>query len=192
MRYRTRLVTRAFIGAFGCLVAGLVLVAQRFGPDALEQGRQRYNDTIHETSRQQVFANIIRVAYNEAPLFMDVTEVDAAELIQGTLSGGESGIGGLSALQGTGPAVPTSTSAGALLTRVVGTRVGSAAGTVGYQESPTIRYQPLSGNALIQQISTPITPTSIANLFKSEWDFLPVFDFAVNSTTPNVVDNFFC
>lgn len=81
----------------GVFAASIVLTAcQHLGPWALEEGRERYNEKIHVTSRDQLFANIIRVAYSENPLFMDVSEVDAAELIQGMVSGGYSGIGTLS------------------------------------------------------------------------------------------------
>jgi hypothetical protein len=174
------------LGPFCALVALTVMLAacQHFGPLALEQGRERYNETIHSTSRDQLFANIIRVANGESPLFMDVAEVNANQSFQNTLTGGVGGIGTLLGLQGAGPSVPTSATAGSLSTRVVPNQAGSVGGSVLYSESPTISYQPLSGQALIAQIATPIDIGSIANLINSDWPNLPVMDFAFDRITP--------
>jgi hypothetical protein len=175
--------------AFGLFVASIVLTAcQHLGPWALEQGRTRYNEKIHLTSRDQLFANIIRVYYQENPLFMDVSEVDAAELIQGTVSGGATGIGGLSGLANDGQAVIFPNGSGLLRTEKVPSPAGAVAGSFGYQESPTIRYFPLSGQALVAQILTPISVTSIANLATSDWPFLPLLDFTLDRATPNFSD----
>jgi hypothetical protein len=193
--FRRKGASARVLGSAICIaiVALMPAACQQFGPDAVERGRQRYNDTIHETSREQLFANLVRIANGDSPLFMDVTEVDAAQLIQGSITGGASGIGGSSALQGAGPAAVTGVTnagtTGALLTKIIGSTVGSVGGTVGVQEAPTIRYQPLLGNALIQQISTPIVAGSIANLITSDWPFLPVLDLTTDSMTPDYEDN---
>src|SRR5271165_3325463 len=135
--------------AFGLFVVSVGLTAcQHLGPWALEQGRERYNEKIHMTSRDQLFANIIRVAYSENPLFMDVSEVDAAELIQGTASGGATGLGGLSGLANEGPTVQFGNGSGSIRSKTVSGNAGSVSGSFEYQESPTIRYFPLSGQAL--------------------------------------------
>jgi hypothetical protein len=161
---------------------------QQLRPLALEQGRERYNEKIHNTSRDQLFANIVRVANSEPPLFMDVSEVDAAEAIQNTLTGGVGGIGTLLGLQGAGPSVPTSPTAGSLSTRVVPNQAGSIGGSFQYQESPTIRYLPLSGQPLIQQISTPISVVALVNLLNSDWPHLPILDFALDKLAPQPED----
>src|SRR5271169_2800988 len=174
----------------GVFAACMFLTAcQHLGPWALEQGRERY-EKIHITSRDQLLANIIRVAYSENPLFMDVSEVDAAELIQGTVSAGETGLGGHSGLTGTGAAVIFPNNSGAIAGSEISSHAGAVSGSVEYQESPTIRYFPLSGQALVAQISTPITVTSLANLYTSEWPFLSILDFALSSATPNYVNSF--
>jgi hypothetical protein len=180
-------------GIAAVTIALSVAACQQFGPLALEEGRQTYNDSIHKTSQEQLFANLVRIANAEPPLFMDVTEVDAAQYIQGSLTGGATGIGGKSALQGAGPSATTGTTTagttGALLSKIINSTVGSVGGGVTTQESPTIRYQPLIGNALIQQISTPIVVGSIANLITSDWPFLPLLDLTTDSMTPEFADN---
>jgi hypothetical protein len=182
---------RARISGPFCVVFLLTMIltgCQQLGPLALEQGRERYNEKIQNTSRDQLFANIIRVANSEPPLFMDVSEVDAAEAIQNTVTGGVGGIGTLLGLQGAGPSVPTSPTAGSLSTRVVPNQAGSVGGSFQYQESPTIRYLPLSGQPLIQQISTPISVVALVNLINSDWPHLPILDFALDKLAPEPED----
>ena len=47
------------------------------GPASIGE-RPDYNRAIHDTSKDQVFYNLIRGKLNEMPFFMDVTEVDAS------------------------------------------------------------------------------------------------------------------
>jgi hypothetical protein len=48
------------------------------GPASIDHGRTSYNEVIEDTSRQQALLNVVRVSKGESPLFIDVTEVDAA------------------------------------------------------------------------------------------------------------------
>jgi len=73
---------RLFRRLLAVFAASAVLTAcQHLGPWAIEEGRERYNEKIHMTSRDQLFANMIRVANNESPLFMDVS-ADSDEVAQ--------------------------------------------------------------------------------------------------------------
>jgi hypothetical protein len=127
-------------------------------------GRLYYNQVIQETSKIQTFANIIRVKYQEPTAFLDVTQINAAVLAQATLAGT------LTAL-GTHPQ-----------------NTGSASLGLEYQESPTVTYQPVSGQALVSQISTPLTIDSLANLFSSDWPFASLLTMAVDRLTPGYKD----
>jgi hypothetical protein len=137
------------------------------GPIAIDQGRQRYNHIIQETSKQQTFANIIRVYLRDPTTFMDVTEVDASTTFSGTASGGLSSIG---AIPGT-----KSTSAG-----TINGEIGNVAGGITYTESPLIRYQPLLGQALVGQLATPVTPDAMASLYDSSWGVIPLLDLSTS------------
>jgi hypothetical protein len=53
-------------------------------------------------------------------------------------------------------------------------------GQLQYQESPTITYTPLQGAALVQQITTPISVDSIAQLFDSDWELGTVLTFVAD------------
>jgi hypothetical protein len=145
---------------------------QWLGPKAIDQGRDRYNGVIQNTSMQQMMSNIVRVYNHEPTLFMDVTEVDASQTFQGSLTGGATSIGAEA-----GNRLPTGT------TGTYTGRLGSAAGTAQYTESPTIRYQPLLGQALVAQLVTPVNVNSLAQLYDSSWSIVPVLDFATDYMT---------
>jgi hypothetical protein len=144
---------------------GLFGGCQSVGPIAIDQGRHRYNHIIQETSKEQTFANIIRVHYREPTTFMDVTEVDATTTFSGTATGGLTNIGATAGLR--------STSAG-----TINGEIGNIGGGVTYTESPLVRYQPLLGQALVGQLATPISPDALASLFDSNWAAIPLLDFA--------------
>jgi hypothetical protein len=140
------------------------------GPSSIDHGRTSYNEVIEDTSRQQALLNVVRVRNGESPLFMDVTEVDAATSAGGSISGGASGIGSTANFK--------STSAG-----TIQGPVESVTGSVSYQEAPTVRYFPLSGQALIAQVSTPLAPEALVNLYNSDWALAAILDLSVNRLT---------
>jgi hypothetical protein len=145
------------------------------GPASIDHGRTSYNEVIEDTSRQQALLNVVRVSKGESPLFIDVTEVDAATSAGGTLGGGVSGLGATANFK--------STSAG-----TIQGPVEAITGSVSYQEAPTVRYFPLSGNALIAQVSTPMSPDSLVNLYNSDWPLAAILDLSVNRVTSGYED----
>lgn len=88
---------------------------------------------------------------------MDVSEVDAAMIGTAQIAGGPS----------------------------IGSGAGSLTATLEFQEQPTIRYQPLLGWPLIQQVTTPIGIDSIARLFDSDWRIGAVLQFSVDRLAPD-------
>jgi hypothetical protein len=150
----------------GRLLAGCAVI----GPSSIDHGRTSYNQVIADTSRQQTLLNIVRVKKGESPLFMDVTEVDAATTATASISGGPSGLGSAPNYK--------STSAG-----TIEGAVGAVTGSASYQEAPTVRYFPLSGQPLIQQVSTPLTPESIVNLQNSDWPLAAILSLSVDRIT---------
>lgn len=147
------------------LIAGTFTLlggCQYVGPIAIDQGRDRYNHVIESTTKEQAFANILRVHYNEPTLFMDVTEVDATTTMSGAASGAITNIGARAGTSG-------GTLAG---------QTGSFNTGVTYSESPLIRYQPLLGQALVAQLATPVSVDAIWYLYQSGWDVAPLLDFS--------------
>jgi len=145
---------------------------QFLGPKAIDQGRDRYNGVIQNTSMEQMMSNIVRVYNRQPTLFMDVTEVDASQSFQGSLVGAATNIGAEMGQRVNGASAATYTG-----------RLGSAQGSAQYTESPTIRYQPLLGQALVAQMITPVNVNSLAQLYDSSWSIVPVLDFATDYMT---------
>jgi hypothetical protein len=136
---------------------------QAVGPIAIDVGRDRYNNIIQSTSKQQAFANIIRVHNNEPTSFVDVTEVDASQTFTGTVSGSVTGIGARAGTSG-------GTLAG---------QVGSVTPGVSYSENPIIRYVPLVGQGLVEQTVAPVNTDALASLHDSGWPVMPLVDLAM-------------
>ena len=157
--------SRGVMFVFAAATAGLVGGCQNVGPISIDQGRDRYNNIIASTSKEQTFSNIIRVHNHEPTSFLDVTEVDATTSFTGTLNGTASGIG-----------AKPSASSGTL---------GSITSGVTYSESPLIRYTPLLGQALVAQLVTPVSPDVLEDLFNSGWDVTPTLDMASATLTPD-------
>jgi hypothetical protein len=145
------------------LVAASLLGCQLLGPSSIKAGRISYNEAIQNTGMEQTFINIIRVHNNEQTAFVDVSQISATVLGQGTLSGNIMNIG-----------VPRAN--------------GGSSLALEYQESPTIQYQPLIGAALISQIATPISAVSLGNLSNSDWSVASILMMAVNRMTPGYLD----
>jgi hypothetical protein len=136
---------------------------QVVGPLAVQHGRIDYNSVIQRTNEEQMFANMIRIYENQTPAFMDVSEIDALVVSSGTLSGGLNPAGG-----------PT--------------QLGMVSGTLQYEEEPTIRYAPLVGQALVTQVSTPLSVDALSNMINSGWPISAVLDFACDRLVPNPND----
>jgi hypothetical protein len=93
---------------------------QVVGPSSIQAG----------TSKEETFANIVRVYDREPTTFVDVNQVSATVQFQGVAPGGVTNIGL--------------------------TEPGGANLSLQYQKRPRVQYQPLSGAALIAQLATPI------------------------------------
>ena len=154
-----------FVGVVGVL--GVFGGCQMVGPIAIDAGRDRYNSIIQSTSKQQAFSNIIRVHNNEPTSFMDVTEVDATQSFAGTVNGAVTNIG-----------AKLGTTGGTLAGEV-----GSITPGVTYSETPLIRYVPLVGQGLVEQLVAPINTDALASLSDSEWSLMPLLDLSADFLT---------
>jgi len=169
---------RASLNAAVAIAAGLALAAcQQVGPLSIRNGHLRYNATIAETEKQEMFVNLVRVRNDEPTYFLDIIEVDATVQATATLTGSMGGTG--TSESGLAPNDKNGN---------LGTFTGSLGGTLQYQESPIVRYQPLMGSALITQIVSPITVDSIAYLFDSEWPLSSILAFTADRLTPGYED----
>ncbi len=47
------------------------------GPQFLKVQRYKYNEAIQESTAQQLLLNIVRLRYNDSPMFLNVGDIDA-------------------------------------------------------------------------------------------------------------------
>jgi hypothetical protein len=162
------------VGIAVMAASGFALAAcQVVGPNAIRQGNLRYNAAIADTQKQEVFMNLVRVRDDQPTYFMDIIEVDATVVSSASVTGNANGLS-----TNEERLAPNNRNA------ALATLGGTIGGTLTYSESPLIRYQPLQGSALIQQIVMPITVDSIAYLFDSEWPLSSILAFTVDRLTP--------
>jgi hypothetical protein len=150
---------------------GLVALGgcQTVGPNSIRMGREHYNSILQATSMEQTMSNIVRLYKHEPPMFLDVTEVDATLNFGGSITAAGTNIG-----------AKRGTSGGTLAGQV-----GSVGGAVQYSETPTIRYQPLLGQALVAQLVTPVSVDALGLMYDSYWDLGPLLDFSSAYLTPD-------
>ncbi|HZV04626.1 MAG TPA: hypothetical protein VE999_06020 [Gemmataceae bacterium] len=116
----------------------------------------------------------MRAKNYETANFMDVAEADATVAFSGSVTGGTSNIGARAGTSG-------ATLAG---------QVGAVAGTVGYGDQALVRYTPVTGFPLIQQVSSPIAPESIVHMFDSDFPLGSILEMSVDRLTPGFADNY--
>jgi len=143
------------------------------GPPSIVMERPDYNERVQQTSKEQVFENIVRVYNNDIPQFIDVTSIAAQMSVSSTVNGSASlpqmaaGGGSLAVTQGgtsSGQVVNTKT-----LTFYPGHDF-TIGGTLVLSEQPTITYQPLQGQALVQQLVNPLSIENIVSL--NDWKYI--------------------
>lgn len=158
-------------GALACALA-LCGCGSVIGPTSITASRTFYNEVIHDTSSEQLLLNIVRAKNYETPNFVDVSEADTTVDFAGSVTGGASNIGGKP-----GPTGGT----------LYGT-IGTVGGTAAYGDSALVRYAPVLGYPLIQQVSSPIAPDSIVHLFDSDFPLASILEMSVDRLTPGYAD----
>lgn len=132
-----------------CFIALSASACSSLGPGRILPDRFDYNDAIARSSNEQMLLNIVRLRYEDVPVFLAVNSV----LTQYVYSA-NAGVQGTAALND-----PVTT---------LGSSVGGNAG-IRYIERPTITYSPLSGDDFSKQLLTPIPSGLIFSLVQSGW-----------------------
>ena len=75
-----------------CIIIAVLTTAwlsacQNLGPEAVRVGRSRYNEAIHQTDKQQLLQNIVRLRYKDFPYFFEVSTVVAAPAFEAFVDG---------------------------------------------------------------------------------------------------------
>src|ERR1700675_4609806 len=105
--------------------------ATHLGPEALRVARPDYNQQIVRSADAEMLLNVVRLRYNDSPMFLEVGGIVAQYGYDASLSAGGQ-------INGTGPS---------------GATVGTG---LAYSEKPTITYTPLAGEDFATRMLSPI------------------------------------
>lgn len=145
-----------------CAVAGILNGCNTIGPDAIRSGRMAYNEAIAETNAQQMLMVPVHNRYEEGNHLLAVASITANVRVSSSARV-QAGFGNSDTYDGN--LVPFS-------------------GGFIYEENPTISYRPVTGEAYLRQLSSPL-PLS---LFSQTSQILPDPDFAYDMLLASVND----
>lgn len=127
--------------ALGLLV--LVAGCNTAGPRAVRHARADYNEAMAAGYNEQLLLNLVRLRYRDTPHFLEVTGLVTSHVLGATA--------GASATVGGGDSD-------------VGVSLGGS-----YEENPTVLYAPLTGEAFVTRLLTPIQIETLYLLMRSGW-----------------------
>lgn len=136
---------------FVALAASLLLGGcAAIGPNQLPADRFDYGGAIALSTNEQMLLNLVRLRYNETPVFLDVNTVIAQYQFDARARvGGEIGFSGWAGPPGDSLVIP---------------ELGA-----GWSEKPTITYAPRSGPKFIRSLLTPLPPLAVVGLMQGNW-----------------------
>lgn len=161
---RTRRITQALdprrlrLLAIGPLAAGLLAACTSYGPGTIERDQMDYGRSLNTSIKQQLLANIVRLRYLEAPLFVDVASVINQYSLSGTVQAGAG--------------FNNSFSSG---------DTGSLGAGGRWEDRPTITYSPISGKKFAESLLTPVPPEALFALLQSGWPAELLFRLSVSA-----------
>ena len=142
-----------------CVSVLLLAGCASIGPPTVVRDRFDYVAALSDSWKRQTLLNLLKVRYDDAPVFMDVTSVISAYSVQGDISVG-------------GQVTPLGRS---------GDTFASAGAAGQYSDKPTITYQPLSGDKFARSLMAPIPVTGILSLIQAGFPADLVLRICVNS-----------
>jgi hypothetical protein len=133
------------------LAASLIMSGcAAIGAHKLPVDRFDYSAAIALSTNEQMLLNLVRLRYNETPVFLDVNTVIAQYQIDARAQvGAEIGFSSGTGLPGDNIFIP---------------EIGA-----GWLERPTITYAPRSGPKFIRSLLTPLPPVAIFGLVQGDW-----------------------
>ena len=142
---------------FGVIVLSGLYGCGMLGPASLKEGRNRYNQVIAYTGSEQMLINLVKLRYRDSPTFLQVSSI-STNMQWGASASAQVPVG------------DTVYSAGNLVPLGVG---------INYAENPTVTYTPLTGEAFVRQMLTPIPLKTLILLFQAGWPIETVFRLVV-------------
>jgi hypothetical protein len=134
------------------LTAGCVHVP----PTTVVRDRFDYGQSVAESWKRQMLLNVVRLRYADAPVFIDITSVINSYTLTGTANAG-------TVLSSQDPNQFTLAASGL------------------FSNTPTVTYQPLTGDRFMRSLLRPIPPVSVFELLQAGWPGELVLRTAVRS-----------
>jgi hypothetical protein len=125
----------------------LVTGCKSIGPGTVARDRSNYSDSISESWKRQMLLNIVKLRYLDPPIFVDVGQIVAGYSMETALTAGAS--------------FPETTTFGG--------NTATVGGSARFTDRPTITYTPLTGNAFLKALMTPLPPESVFFTIQSGW-----------------------
>jgi hypothetical protein len=143
--------------------------ARGVGPRSLPWDRTAYVEALGDSWKDQVLYNIVKLRYGDAPTYLDVTQIVQAYQLQtganASYSYGWKPLGKTKTIDNTTGNTITESNVWDTF------KHGVTAGISGqYQNSPTITYQPISGDALKESLLKPIPLEDLCRALETGWD----------------------
>src|SRR5215470_10337756 len=136
---------QAVVALLGLSMGFLLMGCQTLGPAALGVGRGAYNDVIARTSSEQTLGLLVRLRYSDPIGLLMVSSVTAGLRFNAEAKS-EAGFG------------PRANYAGNLVPFSAG---------VAYEDSPTISYAPVDGQAFLREWLAPVSLETLALVLQS-------------------------
>ena len=139
-------VKKSWASRLGLLLSLVLASCSSYGPQTVERDRMDYGMSIHMSLKQQLLANIVRLRYVEAPLFVDVSSVINQYVLAGHVNAGL----GFNNSFNSGD-------------------TGQVGAGGRWEDRPTITYAPISGRKFSESLLTPVPPEALFALVQSGW-----------------------
>ena len=145
--------------ARSCLFTSIALSlsgCMSFGPPSVDRDRLDYINAIGSSWKQQYLLNIVKLRYNDTPVFLDVGQIISGYQLEGTVAVG-----------------------GSFSSNSVYGDILSLGTTGRYTDRPTITYKPMMGAYFMHVLMTPIAPPALFMLIEQGWPVDGLFQAGV-------------
>ena len=138
-------------GLAACIICGCGI-----GPKTVARDRFDYTETLSSSWKQQMLANMVKLRYGDAPVFLDVASVINQYSVETQVDLRLGWIDPVGDSQSTG-------------------------GSARYTDKPTITYTPLSGDRFARSLMKPLPPPSLLSLVQAGYPIDLVFRTCTHS-----------
>jgi hypothetical protein len=139
---------------FGTLLS---LACAHVPPSNVTRDRFDYAEAVAQSWKRQTLMNVVHLRYADAPVFLDVTSLINTYTRVNNVNA-SAGLHGDS-----------------------DDNVLSAGASAGWSNSPTVTYQPVTGDKFAKQLLRPISPASLLQMMEAGWPAKLIFPIAVRT-----------